>query len=174
MKKSLHNGFTLIETLVAITILITIITAAFSAAQSGISLSTLSRDQIIAFYLAGEGVEQIRNMRDENGLKKQNWLTGFASTSNDPCYFGKTCTIDAVNNQVLACSGDFGSCAILKEDSGTGFYGYTASWANTPFRREIQLEQINANEISVTVRMSWSQGLLSRQFQIRENILNWH
>ena len=175
MRKKESKGFTLVETLVAITILITVISAAFTAAQNGISLATFSKNQIIAFYLASEGVEQIRNMRDENGLKAQNWLAGFASTSNDPCYFGKTCTIDAVNNIVSPCSSGFGSCPVLKEDPVNGFYGYTSSWTDTIFRREIQIKQIVPNqEVSVTVRMSWTQGLLNRQFEVRENIFNWH
>lgn len=174
MKNTKHKGFTLVESLVAITILITVISAAFAAAQNGISLSTFSKNQIIAFYLASEGVEQIRNMRDENGLKAQNWLQGLAVSSGDPCYFGKTCTIDAVNNVISSCPGDFGSCPFLKEDTATGFYGYTSGWPDTIFRREIQLKSINANEVSVTVRMSWAQGLLNRQFEIRENIFNWH
>ncbi len=174
MKKTFTKGFTLIETLVALTILIVVINASFGAAQYGISLSTFSKNQIIGFYLASEGVEQIRNMRDENGLKGQSWLTGFAANPSDPCYFGKTCIIDAVNNTISACSGDFGSCPVLKEDTITGFYGYTSSWADTNFRREIQLKSINSNEISITVKMSWPQGVLTRSFQVRENILNWH
>lgn len=174
MKNTKHKGFTLIETLVAITILVTVISAAFSAAQSGISLATFSKNQIIAFYLASEGVEQIRNMRDENGLNGQNWLQGFSASSNDSCYFGKTCTIDAYSNVISYCGVDFGSCPFLKEDTITGFYGYNSSWKDTIFKREIQIKSINTNEVSITVRMSWSQGLLNRQFEIRENILNWH
>jgi len=174
MKNIKQKGFTLIESLVSITILIVVISAAFSAAQSGISLSTFSKNQVVAFYLASEGVEQIRNMRDENGLKGQGWLANLASGPSDPCFFGKTCTIDTINNIISSCSGDFGSCPLLKQDPNTGFYGYTSNWTDTLFRREIKLNSINANEVSVTVRMSWSQGLLNRQFQIRENILNWH
>ena len=174
MKKTKQQGFTLVETLVAISILIVVISAAFSAAQAGINLSTFSKNQTIAFYLAGEGVEQIRNMRDENGLKAQPWLTNFANSSGDYCYFGKTCTIDAVNNAVNSCPGGFGSCPLLKEDPVTGFYGYTSTWTDTIFRREIQVKSINSNEISITVRMSWSQGLINRQFEIRENLFNWH
>ncbi len=173
--KNQSQGFTLVETLVAITILVLVINASFTAAQSGISLATFSKNQIIAFYLASEGVEQIRNMRDENGLKNQNWLTNISSSANDACYFGKTCTIDAANNTISACTGGFGSCPLLKEDAVTGFYGYTSSWANTVFRREIQLVQIVPNqEVSVIVKMSWTQGLLNRSFQIRENLFNWH
>ena len=49
------KGFTIIESLVAISILTLAITGATSAIQAGISSYTFSKDQIIAFYLAQEG-----------------------------------------------------------------------------------------------------------------------
>ena len=68
-----NKGFTIVESLVAISILVLAITGATSAIQTGISSYIFSKDQIIAFYLAQEGFEQIRNIRDENGLKKISW-----------------------------------------------------------------------------------------------------
>ncbi|MEK7461476.1 MAG: prepilin-type N-terminal cleavage/methylation domain-containing protein, partial [Patescibacteria group bacterium] len=81
-----NKGFTIIESLVAIAVLILAITGTASAIQTGISSYVFSKDQIIAFYLAQEGFEQIRNIRDENGLLNQNWLAGISSNSSDPCY----------------------------------------------------------------------------------------
>jgi hypothetical protein len=122
--------------------------------------------------LAQEGVEQIRNMRDQNGLAGINWLTGISSNSNDPCYFGKVCTVDVVANSVATCSG-VGQCPILRQDTQTGFYGYDGNDPVTPFRREVVLSSVNANEISILVTVDWSKGSISRQFRARENILNW-
>lgn len=171
MKK---NGFTLVETLVAITILLLAITGAASAIQTGISSFTFSKDQIIAFYLAQEGFEQVRNIRNENSLKHQNWLTGISGNPSDPCYFGNACTVDPVNSNVATrCSSGVGNCPALRQNATTGFYGYNATWPATIFRREIVLTQINSNEISILVTVNWSKGLASRQFRARENILNW-
>jgi prepilin-type N-terminal cleavage/methylation domain-containing protein len=164
-------GFTLVETLVAIAILVAAVSGASSAAQTGISLSILSKDQITAFYLAQEGVEQIRNMRDENGLNGRDWLAGIAENSSDPCYFGKVCRVDALENEVVACSGD--NCPVLKQDEDTGFFGYDSSWADTGFKREIRLSQISSNEVSLLVTVSWSKGIIEREFKARENIMNW-
>jgi prepilin-type N-terminal cleavage/methylation domain-containing protein len=168
------RGFTIIETLVAISILVAIIIAATSAIQSAISSYIFSKNQIIAFYLAQEGFEQIRNMRDENSLADRDWLTGFALNPSDPCYFGEACTVDPIfSNVPIRCLSGESSCPVIKQNPVTGFYSYNSSWAETPFRRSIVLQQVNANEISVTVTVDWSKGLIQRQFKARENLFNW-
>ncbi|MEX2013630.1 MAG: prepilin-type N-terminal cleavage/methylation domain-containing protein [Parcubacteria group bacterium] len=169
----MNKGFTIIESLVAITILVLAVTGTASAIQSGISSYVFSKDQIIAFYLAQEGFEQVRNMRDENGLKNQNWLTGISFDSSDPCYFGNACIVDPVNSNIPTRCSAPGSCPVLRQNATTGFFGYDSSWPATIFRREIVLTWINANEISILVTVDWSKGIVNRQFKAKENLLNW-
>ncbi|MDO8569485.1 MAG: prepilin-type N-terminal cleavage/methylation domain-containing protein [bacterium] len=173
---SVGRGFTIVESLVAITILVLVVTGVASAIQTGISSYIFSKDQIIAFYLAQEGFEQIRNIRDENALKDppQPWLTGI-SNSGDPCEFNKTCAADPVplgNPLLFRCGDAPGSCPVLRQSS-SGFFGYDSSWSPTIFRREIVLTQINPKEISVLVTVNWSKGVVNRQFRTKENLLNW-
>jgi len=168
-----NNGFTIVESLVAIAILVLAIMATASAIQTGISSYIFSKDQIIAFYLAQEGFEQIRNIRDENRLENQPWLTGISASSGDPCYFGNTCIIDPVVSSIPTRCSAPGSCPVLRQDTSSGFFGYNLSWPVTIFTREITLSPINANEISILVTISWSKGIINRQFSARENILNW-
>lgn len=166
-------GFTLIETLVAIVILIFSVSGALAAARSGVLTGTYAKDELTAIYLAEEGIEQIRNMRDENALKSQNWLTGIASVSTDPCYFGRSCIVDAPNNTVTACSGAHATCPVLRQDASTGFYGYTGAWTATVFTRSVTLTSINANEVQIASTITWSKGDIAHSFVIRENIMNW-
>lgn len=167
------KGFTIIETLVAISILTAAVIGTMSAIQSGISSYTFSKDQILAFYLAQEGIEQIRNMRDENRLNNRNWLLGISNDSSDPCYFGLACTVSPVESTVPTRCLAPGSCPPLRQNATTGFFGYNAGWPVTIFRREIQLTSVNADEVSVLVTINWNKGTVSRQFKVRENILNW-
>ncbi len=168
------RGFTIIESLVAIAILVVAITGTMSAVQSGLSSYIFSKDQIIAFYLAQEGFEQIRNIRDENRLKNFGWLTGIAANSSDPCYFGQACIVDPVVSAIpTRCAGGPGSCPMLRQNASTGFFGYDSSWSATIFRREILISAVNPDEISVTVTVNWSKGPVNRQFKARENLLNW-
>lgn len=165
------KGFTLIETLVAISILILAVTGAFSAAQSGISSAIFSKDQIVAFYLAQEGVEYVRNMRDQNGLDVDGtvgWLDGIAG-EDDPCEAGAPCYIDAVNDEILRCPG---TCPNIKLNEN-GFYTHQ-SGVDTKFKREVKVETVIPNqEVAITVTVTWSKGLVNREFVARENILNW-
>jgi prepilin-type N-terminal cleavage/methylation domain-containing protein len=167
------SGFTIVESLVAISILVVAIIGAMSAVQTGISLYTYSKDQITAFYMAQEGFEQIKNIRDENHLNGRNWLSGITETSSDPCYFGQACTVSPVESTVaIRCTAP-GSCPVLRQDPTDGFYGYNSSWTATNFRREIQLSLIDDKEISATVTIYWKKGIVNRQFKAHENILNW-
>lgn len=167
------RGFTIVETLVALTILITIIVGATGAVQTGISSYIYSKDQILAFYFAQEGFEQIRNIRDENRLNNRHWLTGIAQNSSDPCYFGEACTVDPViTPDPINCSSP-GNCPVIRQNSNSGLYGYDSSWDATIFTREITLSQVNSDEIAVTVTVSWNKGTQSREFTARENLLNW-
>ncbi|MBX4206423.1 prepilin-type N-terminal cleavage/methylation domain-containing protein [Candidatus Parcubacteria bacterium] len=173
MRNHFHSkGFTIIETIVAISIVVIIIMGATKAVQRGLSLYIFSKDQITGFYLAQEGFEQIRNIRDENRINGRNWLAGIANASSDPCYFGQSCTVSPVETQAAIRCSALGSCPALGQDA-SGFYGYNAAWAVTPFTREISLSPISADEMAVTVTVSWSKGGSARQFQARENILNW-
>lgn len=166
-----NRGFTLVETLVAITVLLMAVTGAYTAAQTGLSSAIYSRDEVVAAYLAQEGIEQIRNMRDENGISGRSWLTGIAAQSSDACYFGSTCTVDAIANALYSCGGTV--CPPVREDATNGFYGYDASWTATPFVRTITLTEINPDEVQVVSTVTWSKGLSSRTFRVRENIMNW-
>ena len=169
-----ERGFTIIESLVAIAILVTVIIGATSAAQSGLSSYIFSKDQVAAFHLAQEGFEQIRNLRDENWLSGANWLTGIADTLSDPCYFGNACTVSPVETSLPArCASGPGACPKLRQDSETGFFGYNSSWPETIFTREIVFDSINENEVAVTVTIRWSKGIIDREFRARENLFNW-
>src|SRR3989344_6315966 len=63
-KSFTRTGFTLVETLVAISIFTTSILGLMSVLASSISSSDLVKQKIIASYLAQEGIEYVRSMRD--------------------------------------------------------------------------------------------------------------
>ena len=168
-----NKGFTLIETLIAISILILAVTGAYAAAQNGISSAIFSKDQITAFYLAQEGVEQIRNLRDQNGITGSSWLAGIAESASDPCLLGSACMVDSVNNTIAKCTGDEPTpCPNLKLNNN-GFYAYD-SGTDTIFNRDIRItEVVPGKEVSITSVVTWSKGLVQRTFRARENIFNW-
>ncbi len=182
MKKNIlknNLGFTLVETLVAIGILSLSIAAAFTAVQSSLQNSGNVKDQITAFYLAQEGMEFIKNIRDENALHSLNgtptdWLASLSAVSGDACYFGSTCIIDSPLGKTATarCSGSFGTCPNLNQDSNTGLFGYTSGWTATNFKREIQFQSLSAKEVLVTIKMTWINHGATKSFQVTGLLLN--
>ncbi len=151
------------ESLVAISIVLIAVAGPLSVVAKSLSYARFARDQIVAFYLAQEAVEFIRNTRDNNILAGQGWLNGLSA-----CASGK-CAIDSSANTVTGCAT---SCDPLKL-SPSGVYGYV-NGENTAFTREVALREISPDrEATIDVEIRWTQGLVERDFIIREHILNW-
>ncbi len=64
-----YSGFTLIETLVAIAIIMVAITGPFMSAERTIVIAGITRDKTTAAFLAQEGLEYARALRDKVYLK---------------------------------------------------------------------------------------------------------
>ena len=177
-------GFTLVETLVAISILTMSILGTFTAVQSGLATSSFAKDQVTAFYLIQEAMEYVRNIRDDNGLtnlyalefggSQVHWLHGMSSVPSDPCYFGRTCVIDSPTKTMTTCPGGFGTCPFLRQNSTSKLYGHStfAGWQETKFRREIQFEQVTNEEIVVNVRISWNSGPFGKTITVRQSLFD--
>lgn len=178
MKNYNHKkAFTLVETLVAISILSLSILAGFTAVQNGIKSSLTSKNQITSFYLAQEVMEYVKNIRDENALDFINggtrtWLTGLSAQASDPCYFGKTCYIDSPLKTATACSGVNTTCPNLRMDQTSKLWGYTAGWTQTNFKRAISFQSVSADEVAITVWISWTEGLNTKTFQVTKSLFN--
>lgn len=170
------GGFTLVETLIAISVLSLSVLATFGAVQNGLRYSGITKDQITAFFLIQEGMEYVKNIRDENDLNNlggnpRSWLYGMAAAAGDPCYFGKTCQLDLNNSPTWkTCSGGFGTCDLIYTDATTGAMGYNNGWNATTYRREIQFSTVvgNSSEIRLTINVSWTNRGQNKSLQVSQ------
>lgn len=162
-----ERGFTLIESLVAIAILITAILGPMSIAANSIASATYARDQATAFFLAQEGLEYVRNVRDTNALARVDWLTGLSACVSS------VCVVDSPINTINACSG---ACPVVRYDSTTNVYGYDMTWARTNFTRTIAITStVPGREIIVSSTVAWQRSALApRSITINETLFNWH
>ncbi len=180
---STKTGFTLVELLIAISILSLSILAAFTAVSNNLKGTNFSQDQVEAYYLADEGIEFIRNLRDENGIKniqafgasttQVSWLAGIADAPSDPCYGSKVCIVDSPLKTLTACSGVAESCPFLRMDSATGLFGYTGSWDVTGFRRSIVVSVVSPSEATISVTVSWTTNGIAKNYTESETIRAW-
>ncbi len=168
------RGFTLIETLVAVLLLVSAVAGPLTIASKGLTAAITARDQMIAFYLAQDGVEYVRYVRDSNKLGGSSWLNGLTA-----CTGAIGCTIDPSTGAVAACTGACGP--IKKRDDGAGhkYFTYSSSDPQTPqnFVRTIKLSTPPTGETTeavLTVTVSWrQQSGITRSISVRENILDW-
>lgn len=95
------NGFTLVESLVGISLILIGIAFVFTAAQLGLHSANAVRDRITAAFLAQEAIENVRNIKDSNLHKIDNgssryWLYGIINHAGDG---STTCAEDTNGNQ---------------------------------------------------------------------------
>lgn len=174
-----QKGFTVLESIVAIFVLSLVISGVFTTVQSSLSQASITKDEVRAFYIAQEAIEIIRNKRDSNQLSRiaglsNNWLSGISEAAADPCYFGKVCRMEASSPSTFVyCGSSWGSCPNLRQNSTNNLLGYNSTWTLTNLKREIMLESINANEIAIVVRVTWTKGARNFEFKVKTHLLNW-
>lgn len=94
---SYSAGFTLVETMVAITILTLSIAGPLTTASRAIVAAEVSRDQLTASYLAQEGLEYMRSVRDGS------YLTEYKLSMNDPSIEVTSVSWNAFLTSVTSC-----------------------------------------------------------------------
>lgn len=174
MKKfALKKGFTLIETIVAVAILSMAVAGPLTLAVKNIGAAAVSQDQLIAFYLAQEGTEFVRNKIDENILNgnalDNKWLEGLGiCASSYGCYIN----IDARGASISECSDSICAAAELKFDSVSGYY-INLGDMGTSFKRIITIYDSNTDEAQISATVSWSGKYGARSFTMHDDIYNW-
>ncbi len=169
------KGFTLIETMVAVSLLSLAIVAPMSLASQSLASAYYARDQVTASYLAQEGIEAVRSIRDANVLKNSqgqsvNLLTGIPT--------GQAFVVDTRNNQTWT------TCTTNPLKTDGSFYGYGSGpctvndpgWTQTYFYRTMTADFVpgTTDEIRLTATVSWaSGGFRARSVTISENLYRW-
>ncbi len=170
-----HRGFTLIESLVAITVLLTAIVAPMTIAYQGIAATNLARDQMIAQYLAQDAAEFIIAKKIENDIKIAqgetiDWKLGFI----EECITPRGCYFDTFENLQILWTRCTATCPQLKYNINTHRYERVVDPDQTgKFTRTIVMELlINSNEVRVTVTVNWQSSLGIRSVPLRFNLFN--
>jgi prepilin-type N-terminal cleavage/methylation domain-containing protein len=171
--KKFENGFTMIEIVIAIFILSLCLVAILSAFSVVTILTSDSADRLTGAYLAQEGMEIVRNIRDTNWLDMDFCAsnpTDATCISNPPAWATGLTTVGACGNTITGCEADYTSASMsgnsgeyLKIDDINGFYNYTSD-TNTKFKRKIIIDYAKdaGNNpinyiIKVTVKVSWNE-----------------
>jgi prepilin-type N-terminal cleavage/methylation domain-containing protein len=176
-----QQGFSLIETLVAITILLIVIINPMTISSRAAKSSSFSSEQVIAFFLAQEGLELAQKGRDDflipyfGGTNPDPW-GDFTNTNGSfrHCFTTNGCGLTistTVHGDVVVtpCVGGTSPCQ-LYYDTGAGAkrarYVYTTTAMMTPYNRRIYFENIGTDEVKVRSRVTWRTGSLRAEQMI--------
>jgi len=172
------RGFTIVETLVAVTILMIAVVGPLTIVNQALRAAKDANNQMIASNLAQETMELVKNQKDQNTTAGVTWLNGISSPAT-PC----TQTDPKSNLASLACDMQFGTspdsyqyitcggsglnnCQLFKTTTGNTSTSYTHAgppYVQTPFTRYYYLNPVTGDptmlyQVLVRVVVSWSSG----------------
>lgn len=156
------SGFTIVETLVAITILLIGVLGPLVIAANGIADGIFAQNQMTANYLAQEAMDLVINRRDGYELDNQCPLESLASLDCDnPASPSKICWLNlnvAGTPSVVEISGGHGEPRNLQfnpNPSTQGFEEPTAGSIGPVFQRSVFVEKPVSGQRKITVKVAW-------------------
>lgn len=168
MIKPRAKGFTLVETLVAVTILVIAVVGPLYAVHRSLVASYTARDSLTAVALAQEGLEYVRSVRDSNYLTtgQSNWLYGLSY-----CQTANGCAIDPSASAASQTQPYSASTAVLRLDAS---YRYRLnSGTVTRFTRRVVITTVSVTEVEVTTTVFWSTLRIPYTVTVTEHLYNW-
>lgn len=172
----MKNGFTLIELVFAIFILAVVVIGVYNSFSTIVIVTTGYSSRLTASYLTEEGIEIIRNMRDNNWLNGRSWTTGL-SDANTNCLSGceadyKTGTLPSLILVPWTSNGNY----LNIQENNFYSYGNVGGFSPTKFKRKIIItpDIINPNVLKVSVLVIWQEKDEDFDMKAEEYLYNWY
>ena len=174
-----REAFTLLETVVALAIIVSAIAGPFTLASRGVFSAKIARSKLIALNLAQEGIELARHARENNILNGFNWRgAGCAAGSTLGCVN----LADGSYQQDVFTAADgstppLNSNARLRimDEITDAYYGVYSQnrGAQTPFTRVVTISTPGDDKMKVVSIVSWLEAGVSRRVELQEVMYNW-
>lgn len=153
------KGFTLIETIVATSIIVTALVSSLALINSSLVFASSFADRLAASNLAAEGIEVARNIRDNNWLANLSWNNGLSNGDYNMVY----------NSLSLIAYSD----TPLKLNSSSGIYDYSALSDQTIFKRKISITNLSSYEMKIVSTVSWQRRNKPYSIIVEDHLFNW-
>ena len=175
-------GFTLIETVVALALIVSGVVGAFSLALTGVTDASVSKNKLIAVNLAQEGIELVRKIRDDNELAgNANWVAYLFPGAL--CSYSWKIDLFTTTGPLVSSDG-----SPLNYAPAMGLYSYSSVGASPSlFTRQIQVERPGGagcmqgkraefpDSVQMRVRsiVTWNERSLLKTVSLEEAFYDW-
>lgn len=160
MLKTKEKGFTFLEVIIAVFVLVVGIVAAYLVSQTPIFYTQNSINRLTAAFLAQEGIEIVRNIRDENWIEGRSWNNGLTNCSS-------------------GCYGDYNDSSLISDNDPpplkliNDFFSYGDDSGNeTKFKRKITIDP-DPGVLHVKSIVEWTHKGDSYDITVEDNLYNW-
>lgn len=157
--KNTKKGFSIGEVVISAFIVVVALVAMVNLIANSLKHSMDSRDHIIASQLAQEGVELVRNLRDNNWVEPPPAVHDSFDGNEFRATSASDCRIDKDSNNIKSCAPGANHKKLYYEN---GFYVHNSAppAEGTKFQRKIELSYntgfaATANDLTVTSIVIW-------------------
>ncbi len=164
-----NKGFTLLEMTMAVFIVIVGLVGVYGVFANLNSQASLNSSKLIAVYLAQEGMELVRNIRDENWLNDVAWDNGLTDCQ---LVNNKFCEIDYDNTGLTDYDASIYEGTILNIDNNN-YYSYNLTTKPTKYKRKITIAPAGGNRLDVFTEVEWQEAGASHSVKVGESLYNW-
>ncbi|RLC38233.1 hypothetical protein DRH27_02760 [Candidatus Falkowbacteria bacterium] len=169
------KGFSILEAVVAFYLITMGMVGLLSLVTFSIKTQYITKNMVTGSQLAQEGIELVRNIRDTNWLKHDDWIDGDG--------FDSDTDILQDDNYIIDYTGSIDDFVTTNNEAGTrlyldgnGFYVHDSVPPNKPtaFYRIIEVNEIVLDEqLNVTSRVRWSAGGQNHEYVAETELYNW-
>lgn len=160
--KENDKGFSIMEVIISVGIVSFAFVGIMSVFASNVRVEIANRDKITAAYLVQEGMEVIKQTRDNNWFAGDSWDTDLSNNVNQTIVLNNP---DSISQgwDIIQASASEELCRrnIYLSDNGTYVQSGScnsslpAAWKATKFKRIIGIEKLTAEQMRVTVTVSY-------------------
>jgi len=182
MKRITYNlkqnfGYSILEVMIAFVIITVGMVSVLALADRSLKMHQFNKNTIIASQLAQEGLELVRNKRDENWLREgYNWKTGQAPNSQSDIVQDGHYTID-YTGAIDYMPADFSNSATILKINSSGLYSHSTipGNKNTIFSRIIEVSPVDdtSQYLDVKSTVKWNERGFSRTYIAQTQLYNW-
>jgi len=169
MRSNYNKGFTLVETLIAISVLMIAIVGPLTVANKAYTSAIDARNQSEAIFLAQEAMEYIDNMKDNdnqgngtwNGSAPNSWTSSSRPAVFAECVSGSRCRDKKSHNSLDDLVSDTNG---ISGASGV----FTLMYYFTP------ITAVDDSQIVATVEVTWSTGNIPGIVTLQQILTNYN